>query len=183
MKSDHLFFHFLVILFLPVMNSLSSCSGRVNAKENNTIPVTTKEIDQLLDSFHLAASQADFGKYFSYYTNDAIFTGTDATERWNKSQFMEYAKPHFDKGKAWNFSALDRHIYFNRDSTTIWFDELLNTQMKICRGSGVLVNQDGEWKISQYILTATIPNERMDSVVKLKAPVEDELIQKLQQVK
>jgi hypothetical protein len=40
--------------------------------------------------------------------------------------------------KAWSF-ALERHIYFDKTGKTAWFDELLNTQMKICRGSGVLV--------------------------------------------
>jgi hypothetical protein len=38
-------------------------------------------------------------------------------------------------GKAWNFTVLERHIYFDQ-SKKAWFDELLNTQMKICRGSG-----------------------------------------------
>jgi hypothetical protein len=38
---------------------------------------------------------------------------------------------------------------------TAWFDELLNTQMKICRGSGVLVKIDGKWKIKHYVLSMT----------------------------
>jgi hypothetical protein len=42
---------------------------------------------------------------------------------------------------------------------TAWFDELLNTQMKICRGSGVLVKIGQEWKIKQYVLSMTIPND------------------------
>jgi len=51
--------------------------------------------------------------------------------------------------------------------------------MKICRGSGVLVKEGNGWKIMQYILSATIPNSVMDSVVKIKAPIEDELIKKI----
>jgi hypothetical protein len=57
-----------------------------------------------------------------------------------------------------------------------WFDELLNTQMKICRGSGVLVLIDGKWKIKHYVLSMTIPNDNVDEVVKIKAPIEDALI-------
>jgi hypothetical protein len=60
-----------------------------------------------------------------------------------------------------------------------WFDELLNTQMKICRGSGVLVLIDGKWKIKHYVLSMTIPNDNVDEVVKIKAPIEDDLIAKL----
>ena len=133
----------------------------------------------MLDSFNTAASNADYNTYFNFYTDYAIFTGTDATERWNKKEFMSYAKPFFDKGKAWNFTSLERHIYIDPQGTNAWFDELLNTQMKICRGSGVLVKEGNGWKVIQYILSATIPNDVMDSVVKIKAPIEDKLIDSL----
>ena len=40
--------------------------------------------------------------------------------------------------------------------------------MKICRGSGVVVKVNSEWKIKQYVLSMTVPNENTDSVVKIK---------------
>jgi hypothetical protein len=60
--------------------------------------------------------------------------------------------------------------------TTAWFDELLDTQMKICRGSGVLVKIDGEWKIQHYVLSMTVPNDVTDQVVEAKQPIENQLI-------
>jgi hypothetical protein len=30
--------------------------------------------------------------------------------------------------KAWSFTALERHIYFDKTGKTAWFDELLNTK-------------------------------------------------------
>lgn len=152
------------------------CKGN----EKNTAAAEEKQIISMLDSFNIAAAKADFNNYFKYYTEDAIFTGTDATERWNKKDFMAWAKPIFDKGKAWNFTAMERHIYFDQTGNTAWFDELLNTQMKICRGSGVLVKQGNEWKLKQYILSTTIPNDQLDSIIRIKAPVEDALIKKLE---
>lgn len=149
---------------------------------NNNRPNTAndeKQIAAMLDSFNAAAAKADYNKYFNYYTDDAIFTGTDATERWNKKAFMAWAKPIFDKGRAWDFTALERHIYFDKTGSLAWFDELLNTQMKICRGSGVLVKQGDDWKVQQYILSTTIPNEQLDSIVKIKTPLEDAIIKKL----
>ncbi len=140
-----------------------------------------KKIISMLDSFNMAAAKADFNNYFKHYSDDAIFTGTDATERWNKKDFMAWAKPIFDKGKAWDFTALERHIYFDETGNTAWFDELLNTQMKICRGSGVLVKQEKEWKVRQYILSTTVPNDQLDSVIKMKASIEDLLIKKMEQ--
>ncbi|MES2805047.1 MAG: nuclear transport factor 2 family protein [Bacteroidota bacterium] len=136
-------------------------------------------INSTLDAWHKAASEANYNAYFSLMTEDAIFIGTDATENWNKKDFQAYAKPHFDKGKAWSFTALERHIYFDKTGKTAWFDELLNTQMKICRGSGVLVKIGKEWKIKHYVLSMTIPNDNSSEVIKVKASIEDAMIKTL----
>ena len=138
------------------------------------------EINLVVDNWHQAAAEANFNLYFNAMTEDAIFIGTDATENWNKPAFIQFAKPYFDKGKAWSFTKLERNIYFSSDKKTAWFDELLNTQMKICRGSGVLVvDKNGNWKIKQYVLSMTIPNDHTDEVVKIKALIEDKEIEKL----
>ncbi|MBK0383960.1 nuclear transport factor 2 family protein [Pedobacter sp. SD-b] len=150
----------------------------LSAKKSHKFDIISEKrnINLMLDSFNVAAAKADYSTYFNFYCDDAIFTGTDAKERWNKKEFMVWAKPFFDRGKAWNFKSLQRHIYFDKTGNLAWFDELLNTQMKICRGSGVLVKQGKSWKIEQYILSATIPNPIMDEVVKMKAGAEDSLM-------
>ncbi|WP_134148121.1 nuclear transport factor 2 family protein [Flavobacterium sp. 270] len=137
------------------------------------------KINQTLDTWHKAAADAKFDAYFSLMSSDAIFIGTDATENWTNPDFKVWAKPYFDKGKTWNFTALERHIFFDKSGKIAWFDELLNTQMKICRGSGVLVKVGKEWKIQHYVLSMTIPNDEVDAVTKIKSPVEDVLIDKL----
>ncbi len=138
-----------------------------------------EKVNSTLDAWHKAAAEANYNAYFSLMTEDAIFIGTDATENWNKKDFQAYAKPHFDKGKAWSFTALERHIYFDKTGKTAWFDELLNTQMKICRGSGVLVKIGKEWKIKHYVLSMTIPNDNSSEVIKVKASIEDAMIKTL----
>jgi len=140
-----------------------------------------KQIAAMLDSFNVAAAQSNYEKYFGYFTEDAIFIGTDATENWNKQAFMKWSKPHFDKKKTWDFKALERNIYFSKTGDLAWFDELLDTPMKICRGSGVVVKQGNDWKVQQYVLSMTVPNDQISPVLKLKAPIEDSLIQKLRQ--
>ncbi|WP_353168135.1 nuclear transport factor 2 family protein [Flavobacterium sp.] len=157
---------------------LIGCKSKQAAQED--LKLSRFEIDFMLNSWHQAAAEANFNNYFNAMTDDAIFIGTDATENWNKSAFIKFAKPFFDKGKAWNFSALERNIYFSSDKKTAWFDELLNTQMKICRGSGVLfLDEKGNWKIKQYVLSMTIPNDHTDEVVKIKSLIEDKEIEKL----
>ena len=76
-------------------------------------------ITKVLDNWHLAAANANFNKYMSAMTSDAIYIGTDATENWTKPQFEAFAKPYFDKGKAWSFTALERHIYLSKDQKTM----------------------------------------------------------------
>jgi SnoaL-like domain len=137
-----------------------------------------EQITKTLDNWHLAAAQVRFDDYMNVMTNDAVYIGTDATENWNKTEFMAFAKPYFDKGKAWSFTALERHIYFSKDQKTAWFDELLNTQMKICRGSGILVKIKNEWKIKHYVLSMTIPNDNSSEVIKTKTIIEDTLLEK-----
>lgn len=138
-----------------------------------------KKVSQFLDQWHKAAAEANFDAYFNAMAEESIYIGTDATENWKKKQFQAFAKPYFDKGKAWNFTAIERNIYFSKNGKTVWFDELLNTQMKICRGSGVLVQENGQWKIKHYVLSMTVPNDNVDEVVKIKAPIEDAFMNKL----
>lgn len=141
--------------------------------------IAKKEINVVLDDWHKAAAEANFNNYFDVIAEDGIFIGTDATENWNKTQFIAFSKPYFDKGRAWNFKALERNIYFYEDSNIIWFDELLKTQMKICRGSGVMIKTKKGWKIKHYVLSMTVPNENVDEIVKIKSKLEDLLIEKL----
>lgn len=141
--------------------------------------VQKKNVGLVLDNLNEYAAKADFKNYFALFADESTYIGTDATEVWDKKQFMDYAKPHFDKGQGWSFKSLKRNIYFSKDGNYAWFDEVLDTQMKICRGSGVLQKIGGKWKIKQYVLSATIPNEVIDEVTKVKSPIEDALIQKL----
>jgi len=138
------------------------------------------KINQTLDAWHKAAGEVKFDAYFNTLADDAIYIGTDATENWTKKEFSVWAKPFFDKGTTWNFKALERHIFFDKSGKIAWFDELLDTQMKICRGSGVLIKVGNEWKIQHYVLSMTVPNDEVDAITKIKAPIEDALIAKLQ---
>ena len=129
-----------------------------------------KEISATLDDWHDAAARADEERYFRHFTSDAVFLGTDATERWDTAAFRAYAHPHFARGKAWSFRAVRRAIRVAPGGLYAWFDEDLDTpNMGPARGSGVLVRgTTGEpWRIAQYNLSLTIPNDRMKEVKSL----------------
>jgi hypothetical protein len=164
------------IFFLSLLFLLCSAFTTIKVDENKE----QEKINTMLDAWHKAAAEAKLDLYFNFMTEDVIFIGTDANENWNKKDFKAFAKPFFDKGKAWSFTTLERHIYFDKTGKMAWFDELLSTQMKICRGSGVLVKIGEDWKIKHYVLSMTVPNDNVDEVVKIKAPIEDALMIHLQ---
>ena len=139
----------------------------------------TNQVNTILNQWHKAAADAKFDNYMNALTPDARYIGTDATENWSKQEFIAFAKPYFDKGKAWSFSVLQRNIYISKDRKTAWFDELLDTQMKICRGSGILIKSGKNWKIQHYVLSMTVPNNNSDEVIKIKEKIENPLIEKL----
>ena len=143
----------------------------------------TKAITTFLDSWHTAAAKADYNGYFGKIADDGIYIGTDATENWTKKEFEAFSKPYFEKGKTWDFKALQRNIFFSKDGKTAWFNELLDTHMKACQGSGVLEKTGKEWKIKQYVLSMTFPNEAIDDIIPVKAKYEDALIEKLKNKK
>jgi len=125
-------------------------------------------IDGVLTAWHKAAADADFEAYFGLMTDDGVFLGTDATENWQNQEFRDFSKPYFDRGKAWSFTAVERNIYVGPKGVFAWFDELLDTQMELCRGSGVLKKEKGEWKIAHYVLSIAVPNENVAELVALK---------------
>jgi hypothetical protein len=160
-----------ILLFCIVLLGSKSFSQNTDSDK--------KKINITLDSWHKAAANAEFDNYFSYMTSNGVFIGTDATENWQLETFKTFSKPFFDKGKAWSFKSLQRNIYFDKSQNTAWFDELLDTQMKICRGSGVLIKLGNDWKIAHYVLSMTIPNDNTNEVVKIKEKIENGVIEKL----
>ena len=84
----------LVLVLLTVSATLSA---------HNT---EKDKINDVLDSWHLAAANADFEAYFDKMTDDGVFLGTDAMENWQNDEFRAFSKPYFDKGKAWSFTAV-----------------------------------------------------------------------------
>ncbi|GAB4250425.1 MAG: hypothetical protein Kow0027_13830 [Saprospiraceae bacterium] len=124
-------------------------------------------INQFLDNWHQAAANADEDTFFGSMTMDGVYLGTDASEYWRRDEMRKWAQPYFDKDTAWAFKPKSRHIYMSADGQIAWFDELLDTWMGDCRGSGVLVKTKDGWKLKHYNLAVTVPNDLMDQYLEL----------------
>ena len=115
-----------------------------------------KAADIVLESLHDAAAIADWDRYFNLYTDDAIFLGTDVSERWTMDVFRRYAAPT----KGWVYTKRERHMAITPDKNTIWFDEVLDSKSYgTSQGSGLLVRTGAGWRIAQYHLTFPMPND------------------------
>jgi len=120
-------------------------------------------IDALLDGLHKDAHEGNFQAYFARYTEDAVFLGTDKTERWTINEFKSYAKPAFADGHGWSYMVEERN--WEGVGNTRWFDEILfNEKLGRCRGTGVVKLIDNEWKIAHYSLTMLVPNSIASNV-------------------
>ena len=131
-------------------------------------------IELLLDDFHLAASEADGERYFGHMTEDGVFLGTDASERWPKAEFEQYAAPHFGAGRGWTYTRVERNVFVGPQGDVAWFDERLwNDKYGECRGTGALRKEQGRWRIAQYNLTIPVPNELAAELVERIRSLDD----------
>lgn len=118
-------------------------------------------VSDVLDKLHAAASKADWDTYFSLYTNDAIFLGTDVNERWDVPTFRSYA----GASNGWTYTMKERNIDLTPDGDHAWFDEILvNAKYGTSRGTGIVIRTPGGWKIAQYHLVFPIPNDLADGI-------------------
>lgn len=137
---------FLVLL-------LTLLAGRVAVAQTEQAEIAA--IESVLNDFHAAAAAADWDRYFSLMSDDGVFLGTDAGERWPKAEFMSYAGGR----SGWTYYPGERHVDLTPDGNSAWFDELLDSESYgTSRGTGVLIKTDAGWKIAQYHLTFPIPN-------------------------
>ncbi len=141
-----------VVLAVGILVGISVMAGEAEPAK--------QAVEAVLETLHKAASESNGELYFDLFSEDAIFMGTDATERWSTEEFRAFAEPYFSQGRGWTYKVTERHVYVSVDGATAWFDELLsNDNYGTCRGTGVLIRTGRGWRISQYNLTIPIPND------------------------
>lgn len=121
-------------------------------------------IDAALDAFHAAAARADAPALLERFADDGVFLGTDASERWQGAAFRAFLETRFAQGQGWNMTSTRRAVVV--EGPIAWFDEdLVHARLGPLRGSGVLRRgPDGLWRVAQFNLALTVPNERFEAV-------------------
>lgn len=154
-----------ILVVIGLFFLIYSCKTQVRMNQNLD---SKTQVNQLLNHWHKDVAQFDYEAYFNKMTADAVFVGTDASEVWSKQEFQNFSKPFFDKKQTWDFKPIVRNLYFDKKNQIAWFDEVLDTWMGVCRGSGVVIHEGTQWKIQHYVLSVVVPNEDMKKVVSIK---------------
>ncbi|MEL4402603.1 nuclear transport factor 2 family protein [Shewanella algae] len=146
------------VLLLPIYGhsvlASSLEAGNQNGQEQSgQLDDSQAHAASVLDKLHQSAANADWDSYFSLFSPDAGFIGTDASEYWNMVEFEQYARAT----KGWTYQSSSRRLVQHGD--VIVFDELLDSQSYgLGRGTGTLVKTEQGWQILQYSLSFPIPN-------------------------
>jgi len=145
---------------------------RVGCREGQPVPfeVMQAHLGSLISRWHRAAATADEDTFFGLMTPDAIYIGTDTTERWERDSLRAWSVSAFERPVAWDFTATQRHITLSSDGNTAWWDEVLTTWMGPCRATGILVDTPEGWKIRHYQLSVTVPNDLIKPFIELTRP-------------
>ncbi len=125
------------------------------------------EINQVMDAWHKAAATADEDTFFGSMTEDCVYIGTDASERWLRDELKDWSKKYFDRDSAWDFTPIERTVVVSKDGNLAWFDETLSTWMDKCRSSGVMQKIDNQWYLKHYHLSIAVPNEKVKGYLEL----------------
>lgn len=130
---------------------------------------TVDAIAAVIDDFHDAAAHGDGERYLRHLTDDAVFMGTDEWERWPKHPaFEDYVSRRFRDGSGWQYRSVERNVSVSELGNVAWFDEVIFSEANgRFRGTGVLLLQDGEWKIARYAMSFLVFNENWDEVIEL----------------
>ncbi|MBL7978975.1 MAG: nuclear transport factor 2 family protein [Bacteroidetes Order II. Incertae sedis bacterium] len=150
------------ILFLLDTRTRNNCDD-----PKNLLPTLEASLNTFIDAWHRAAATADENVFFGSMNADGVYLGTDETERWTRPEFEAWGMKYFQGETAWDFKPKNRHIMISQDGRMAWWDELLDTWMGVCRGSGVLVLTSNGWKIQHYNLAVTVPNDKINGFIEL----------------
>ncbi|MEM1186978.1 MAG: nuclear transport factor 2 family protein [Pseudomonadota bacterium] len=155
----------LLALSVPLLAGLAATNAYADESDDRTL------IAAMLDDFHAAAAEADRERYLGHFTEQGVFMGTDDWERWPLPEFKEYVTGRFENGGGWEYHPESRHIAFDADADTAWFDEIaVSPRWGRFRGTGVVVRTSAGWKLAHYSLTALVPNELFREVSELTRP-------------
>ncbi|WUR12740.1 nuclear transport factor 2 family protein [[Empedobacter] haloabium] len=144
---------------VALLLSVPACAAEPPAATTATAPdaAFVRQVNAFVDGWHDDAAHTR-PAYFDKIAPQGVYIGTDKSEIWTRDQFKAWARPFWERKKAWSFTAQKRNVYYSPDRRYVWFDEQLSTQMGTCQASGVLRNTGDGFLVEHYQLSMAVPN-------------------------
>lgn len=124
---------------------------------------TEQLITALLNTHHRATATKNVAMLKNCFVPRGQFIGSDDSEHW---PVEEYADRLADTESGWDVTeCLGRSIYAvgtNKPPSAFFFEIMRHAKYGVMRGSGVVVKEDGDWMIVQYVLSFSVPNKVVD---------------------
>ncbi|PKI03035.1 nuclear transport factor 2 family protein [Glaciecola sp. 33A] len=126
-------------------------------------------IGELVDGLHDSARRADLTGYLGAFTQSGVFMGTDDWERWTRPKTLDaYVKERFKEGVGWTYKSVERHINMTQSQDFAWFDEIIvSEKWGRFRGTGVVVKEQDNWKITHYSMSVLVANEAFFDIAEI----------------
>jgi ketosteroid isomerase-like protein len=120
----------------------------------------TRAVKAMLRDFHQAGVDADGERLFGHLEPDAILFGTDKHERFTVEEYKAFVDPYLSQGIGWTSVPTEQNVFVSDDGNFAWFDERLDKPgFGELRGTGVLHKVDGSWRVLQFNVAFTVPND------------------------
>jgi len=132
--------------------------------------VPKDELSLLIREWYYAASEGNVDAFLNYFVKDdsATYIGTDPSEVWyGYEQIKENVEENFKTYGKWTVMSKNLQVYKHGD--TAYFTDEVELSARFggssiaddARMSGVLVFQNGAWKIAQVHFSFGIPNQEL----------------------
>jgi hypothetical protein len=125
-----------------------------------------------LDTLHRAGAEANQADFIAVLAPSVVFLGVGDGTRLQGQALRDFVSESFASGNTWDYRTNERDVRLSADGSVAWFDESLeHDQLGRGRGSGVLTQNGGAWKVVQYDLTVPLPGAVVVSEAETPAAV------------
>ena len=122
-----------------------------------------QRIITVLENHHKATASRNIELLKDCFVSWAQFVGTDDSEQWSLEEYVSCLE---GTESGWDMTeCLSRFIHMVgtvKIPSAMFFEVVRHAKYGLMRGSGVVIKDETEWKIVQYVLSFSVPNHVVD---------------------
>ncbi len=159
-----LFSLFLLVACVPMQ--VDPASSAAASAESQAVAIS--EALEVLESIQALQAEGDFPGVLTHTSADIRLVGTDASEHWDRAKLEGVVKAMEAQEFVWKVRVTNRVLTAGPSADVVWFEEKIMTVTPAVgelRRSGVLVLEEGAWKLVQSVTSFPIPNDQVPALL------------------